>query len=136
MFVRLDARTLVAGQIQASDMARAKAEGISLIVNNRPEGEAPDQPPGAEIEAAARQAGLDYLFLPVAGLSIELIDAMAEALAGTQGQVLAFCKTGTRSAFLWALAEARRGADGDVLLAQAAAAGYDLSPIAHLLRRG
>ena len=136
MFARLDARTLVAGQIQASDMARAKAEGISLIVNNRPEGEAPDQPPGAEIEAAARQAGIDYLFLPVAGLSLELIDAMAEALAGAEGQVLAFCKTGTRSAFLWALAEARRGADGEALLARAAAAGYDLSPIAHLLHRG
>ena len=41
----------VSPQIAVSDVARAKAEGFSMIINNRPDGEATDQPPGAAIEA-------------------------------------------------------------------------------------
>ena len=70
-------------QIGLADVAEAQARGIGLIVNNRPEGEAEDQVPGADIEAAARAAGLDYLAIPVApgGFSEEQVHAMASALA-------------------------------------------------------
>jgi uncharacterized protein (TIGR01244 family) len=88
------------------------------------------QPSGAEIEAAARAAGLDYAHIPIAnGFSDEQVAAMGEALANAEGNLLIYCKSGTRSAFLWALARARQGADAEELTFRAAQAGYDLRPI-------
>jgi uncharacterized protein (TIGR01244 family) len=126
---RLDEMTLVAPrQIVATDLAALAAAGIRLIVNNRPDGEEPGQPCSAEIEAAARSAGLGYLHIPIAGgFPPAQIEAMAQALE--QGPVLAFCRSGTRSTFLWALARAKRGAPAGESVAAAAAAGYDLGPI-------
>jgi len=129
MFRALDDRTLIAGQIGAGDIAEAKALGVTMIVNNRPDGEEPGQPPSAEIEATARAAGLDYRHIPVSGgFSQAEVTAMAKAL-GQEGKTLAFCRSGTRSTWLWALAQASQGADGDALIATARAAGYDLSPL-------
>ena len=128
-FRRLDERTFVAGQIAADDIAEARALGVTAIVNNRPDGEEAGQPASAQIEAAARSAGLDYRHIPVAGgFSREHVEAMAAAL-DHDGKTLAFCRSGTRSTFLWALAEASRGQSGVKLVEQAAAAGYDLTPI-------
>jgi len=130
MFRMLDERTLVTGQIAIDDITDAAAQGVTMIVNNRPDHEEPGQLTSAEIEAAARAAGLDYRHIPVAGgLNPTQIDAMAEALGGADGKTLAFCKAGTRSTYLWALAQSSRGVDGDTLIAQAAGAGYDLSPL-------
>jgi uncharacterized protein (TIGR01244 family) len=133
MFRRLDARTLVAGQIRPEDLPQAAAAGVTMVVNNRPDGEEPGQPSSAEIEAAAQSAGLAYRYIPVAGgLSPAQVDAMAEALQ--DGNVLAFCRSGTRSTWLWALARAQFGDDADSLVAAAAAAGYDISPVLRHLR--
>ena len=133
-FRRLDEATLVAGQISAEEVVDAVAQGVRVIVNNRPDGEAPGQPPSAEIEAAARGAGLGYRHIPVArGFSAWQVDAMADALA--RGPVLAFCASGTRSTYVWALARSSRGADPDPLIGQAAEAGYDLSPLTAWLTR-
>ena len=132
---RLDPATLVAGQIRPEDLAAIASEGVTLIVNNRPDGEEPGQPEAAEIEAAAQAAGLDYRHIPVAGgFAPGQVAAMADALAGADGRVLAFCRSGTRSTFLWALARARQGEPPETLAAQAAAAGYDLGPILPYLR--
>ena len=125
---RLDERTLVAGQIHPSEVAGLPAKGIVVLVNNRPDGEEPGQPSSAEIEAAAHAAGLDYRHIPIAGgISGDQVAAMAEALEA--GPILAFCRSGTRSTFLWAMARSRMGADAQALTAQAEAAGYDLAPI-------
>lgn len=131
MFKHLDERIRVAGQIAPDDVARAAAEGVVMIINNRPDDEQPGQPGGAEIAAAAAAAGLAYRAIPVthAGFSSNQVDAMQAALADADGPVLAFCRSGTRSTLLWALAEARSGADADQLAGKAAAAGYDLTPI-------
>jgi uncharacterized protein (TIGR01244 family) len=127
---RLDETTCVAGQIRPEEIAGL---GVAMIVNNRPDGEEPDQPASAEIEAAARAAGIAYRHIPVAGgLSSEQVEAMAEALE--HGPALAFCRSGTRSTYLWALARASRGAPAAELVEQAAAAGYDLGPILPYLR--
>jgi uncharacterized protein (TIGR01244 family) len=122
-------------QIGLADVAEAQARGIGLIVNNRPEGEAEDQVPGADIEAAARAAGLDYLAIPVApgGFSEEQVHAMASALAAATGPVLAYCRSGTRSTLLWSLAQAHGGRAPDEIAADAARAGYDVGPIRPLL---
>ena len=109
--------------------------GFALIVNNRPENEAADQVPGAAIEAAARSSGMDYCAIPVthAGFSEEQVQAMAAALEEASGPVLAYCRSGTRSTLLWALAQAARGNDPDDIAARAAGAGYDVAPIRALI---
>ncbi len=122
-------------QISLADVAEAQARGITLIVNNRPEGEADDQVPGAAIEAAARAAGLDYVAIPVshAGFSEDQVEAMTRALAQADGPVLAYCRSGTRSTLLWSLAQASAGRTPDEIAADAAGAGYDVAPIRPLL---
>ncbi len=130
---RLDSTTLVTGQIGPQDMPVVAALGVTTIVNNRPDGEEPGQPSNAEIEAAARAAGIAWHHIPVAGgFSRAQVDALAEAMEAP-GEALLFCRSGTRSTYLWALARATRGADPQLLADQAAAAGYDLRPLAPLL---
>lgn len=135
MFRRITDQLLASPQITVAEVAEAVAQGVTLIINNRPEDESDDQTPGAAIEAAARAAGLDYVAIPVthAGFSESQVGAMKAALASASGPVLAYCRSGTRSTLLWALAEASSGADPALLGAQAAAAGYDLTSIQPLL---
>lgn len=135
MFRQLTDTVLASPQIGLDEVAEAKALGVALIVNNRPEGESDDQVPGADIEAAAQTAGIGYVAIPVThtGFSEPQVKAMAEALRGASGPVLAYCRSGTRSTLLWALAEASRGADPEALSAQAAQAGYDLTPVRPLV---
>lgn len=131
MFRKLDHGIMVAPQISVEAVAAAAAQGVTLIINNRPEGESDDQTPGSDIEATARAAGLDYIAIPIthAGFSRPQIDAMVTALDGADGKVLAYCRSGTRSTLLWALARASKGDDADRLAEMAATAGYDLSPV-------
>lgn len=135
MFSRLSDSVLASQQIALADLAEAKAQGVTLVINNRPEGESDDQVKGAEVEVAALRLGLDYIAIPVthAGFSGPQIEAMARALTYAQGKVLAYCRSGTRSTLLWALAQASQGAAPDQLIAQAAAAGYDIASIRPLM---
>lgn len=135
MFRQISDTVFASPQIGLAEVAEAAAQGITLIVNNRPEGESDDQTPGAEIEAAAKAAGLGYVAIPVthAGFSEGQVKAMREALAGAEGKVLAYCRSGTRSTLLWALAEAGRGGDPATIADQAARAGYDITPIRPLV---
>ena len=130
-FRRLSSDMLASAQISLADIAEAKAMGVTLIVNNRPEGESDDQTPGEAIEAAARQAGIDYLAIPVshAGFSHPQVEALAEALKKTEGPVLGYCRSGTRSTLLWALARASMGDQPEALAVAAANAGYDVGPV-------
>lgn len=127
----LNDRVAVAPQITPDDVPAIKAAGYVAIVNNRPDGEEPGQPSGQAIRAAAEEAGLRYSEVPVthAGFSQPQLDAMARALVEADGPVLAYCRSGTRSCNLWALAAAKAGRDPELLVRQAAAAGYDLSGI-------
>lgn len=135
MFRKIADGIYAAPQITTDQITEAAALGIRLIVNNRPEGEGDDQTPGEEIEAAARAAGMDYIAIPVthSGFSEPQVKVMADALEGAQGDVLAYCRSGTRSTLLWALAEASQGGDPDALTNMAAKAGYDVSPIRPLM---
>ena len=136
MFRKLTDRVYASPQIGIAEVAEAKALGVALIVNNRPDGESDDQTPGGEIEAAALAAGIDYVAIPVthAGFSEPQVVAMRQALARAGDvPVLAYCRSGTRSTLLWALAEASAGADPASLANAAAGAGYDLAPVAPLL---
>jgi len=118
-------------QITLEDVGTAKTSGITTIVNNRPDGEEPSAPQSAEIEAEAKAAGLSYVSIPIghSGFSEHQVDAMIEALDKAEGAVLAYCRSGTRSTFLWALAQAKLGSDPDAITQAAMSAGYDVSPI-------
>lgn len=118
-------------QITPADVAEAAALGFSMIINNRPDAEAPDQPDGSAIEDAATSAGLAYHAIPVthAGFTEAQVEDMARALEEAEGPVLAFCRSGTRSTLLWSLTMAHKGEDLDAVSEAAAGAGYDVAPI-------
>jgi uncharacterized protein (TIGR01244 family) len=130
-FRKLPHGVFASPQIVPADIGEAAKLGVTLVINNRPEGEAEDQTPGREIEAAARAAGMDYVAIPVTMQSLSDADvvAMGQALAGARGPILAYCRTGTRSTLLWALAKAKAGAAPEEIAQAAAAAGYDVSPV-------
>lgn len=130
-FRRLSDTVYASPQITAEQVGEAAALGVRLVINNRPEGEAEDQAPGREIEAATRAAGMDYVAIPItmATLSQADVAAMQAALERTDGPVLAYCRSGTRSTLLWALALARAGDDPQDIARAAAAAGYDVAPV-------
>lgn len=125
----------VAPQITPEDVAAIKAAGFVAIVNNRPDEEEAGQPAGDAIRAAAEAAGLGYTAIPVthAGFSHPQVTAMIDAIDGADGPVLAYCRSGTRSCNLWALAGAGLGEDQDALVGKAAGAGYDLTNLRPLM---
>lgn len=128
-FIPLADDYLVSPQIGPDEIAAAKALGVTLIINNRPDGEELGQPRGADIEAAAKAAGLSYAAIPVRGMAIgpAEISALAEALSAQEGKVLAFCRSGTRSTVLRAYLRARDGASADEIIEEAADAGYNIA---------
>lgn len=131
---RINDHVSVSGQIQPEDIKTLKDLGFTTIVNNRPDGEAPDQPSGAEIEAAAKAAGLTYHAIPLGreGVNPEMVANTRAVLEGSDGKVFCFCRSGTRSTTLWALSQAGE-APAEKIIAQAAEAGYDMSHLAGYL---
>jgi uncharacterized protein (TIGR01244 family) len=127
---------MVAGQIRPEDVPALKELGVTMIVNNRPDYEDVGQPEGDDIEAAAKAAGIDYRHVPIArGLGPSDIEAMREAMhAVGDGKLFAFCRSGNRSTLAWAVAKSEDGVPSEDLRRQANDAGFDLGPVAHLLR--
>ena len=117
-----------APQLAPADMAEAAARGFTLVINNRPDGEAPGQPTHAEMAAAAQAAGLAYVHIPVVGSPTPgQVEAVRAAIETADGPVLAFCRSGTRSIVTWA--QGRLGDDmpRETLIELGQAAGYDLA---------
>ena len=134
-FRQLSDTFLASPQIMLEDLDQAKAQGVTLVVNNRPDGEEPSAPQGDEIAQAAAKAGLDYLAIPIghSGFSEVQVDQLIEALGASEGKVLGYCRSGTRSTLLWSLAQAKLGTAPDAIAAAASAAGYDVSPVRPML---
>ncbi len=108
---RLTPDIAVAAQLAPESMAEAAAAGFRSVINNRPDFEGgPTQPTAASIEAAARAAGLDYAWLPVAPnlQTADEIATFAQMLATMPKPILAFCRSGTRSGKLVSAALAAR----------------------------
>lgn len=135
MFHQLDDNVLVGGQIHPEQVDALKRHGVTTIVNNRPDHEDEGQPEAREIEAAAAAAGLAYRFVPIRrGPGPAEIEAMREAMEEcVDGRMLAFCRSGARSTWAWALARREQGMPCEEVERRAAEAGVSLAPIAHLL---
>ncbi len=133
---QLDHAVFVAGQIAEADIATAAERGVRRIVCNRPDGEDDGQPTAAAVARWAAAAGMDFRHIPVTGggMTPEAVRAMAAALGDGEGAVLAYCRSGARSAALWALAAALGGVHPpERLIGLARNAGYDLSALAPAL---
>lgn len=139
MFKALTPDISVAAQIALDDCAQAAADGFVAIICNRPDGEDSGQPDAADVRAAAA-AGLHFAHIPVdaSGLNAELVEAMAAEIGAARdrgGPILAYCRSGTRSTNLWALAEASRGGNPEAIVAAAARGGYNVAPMLPMLKR-
>lgn len=132
---RINDRISVSPQIDPADATELARLGFRGIVNNRPDNEEAGQPEGDAIRAVAETLGLHYTAIPVtqAGFSHPQIDAMTTAIEEADGPVLAYCRSGTRSCNLWALAEAKSGGAPGEIVDAGAGAGYDLNGLKPML---
>lgn len=117
----------VAPQPKLSDFQELKRQGFATVVNNRPDGEEPGQPGSAAEEAAARAAGLGYVHIPVTGAAMTADDArrLKETIEQAPGPVLAHCRSGVRSFYLWVLSGASASLTDAELLAKAIELGAE-----------
>jgi uncharacterized protein (TIGR01244 family) len=111
----------VMGQPSIDEFASLKRRGFATVINNRPDGEAPDQPGSQAEELAAKAAGLAYIHLPVTSTGITNDDArrFQEAIDASPGPVVAHCRSGARSFFLWIMAGDLENKRDDEVLALA-----------------
>lgn len=135
MIRQLDKTVMVSGQIAPHEVAGLAQQGVTVLVNNRPDGEAPGQPFAVEIEDAAAAAGISYHFVPIIrGIGPADVEAMQRALRQAEGgKLLAFCASGTRSALALAVARRFEGASAEEVEQSLVQAGFDPGPITHLL---
>lgn len=128
---QLEPDIFVAWQLVESDFADLASRGFRSIVNNRPDGEVPDQLPNAHAEAAARLHGLRFRFQPVNSMTVTddgVVDTFARLMAELPRPILFYCRTGTRCATVWTQASVCR-LGVDKVLEIAAKAGYDLETL-------
>ncbi len=128
-FSEIAGKFFVAAQLEAKDLERAAKMGFRTIIINRPDGEGGDAQPGSvDMSKAAAANGLGVHYLPVRGFQItdeENVAAFANILKASEAPVLAYCKSGTRSAMLWAQAAVSEYGI-ETVLAMTGKAGYDL----------
>lgn len=127
----------VTGALDRDDIAALAAAGVRTIVNNRPDNEDRGQLPAAEARAVAAAHGMAYHHIPFTGptLSRAEVDAFAAVLAAAPQPVVAHCRSGPRSALLWALVRLREGGDPAALIASAARHGIDIAALPAIAAR-
>ena len=93
----------VASQIRPDDVEAIAGAGFTTIVCNRPDGEDFGQPRASEVAAKCEAHGVAFHHIPVpnGGLSMESVKAFRAVVAGSNGPVLAYCRSGQRSSILW-----------------------------------
>lgn len=125
----LTADLSVMPQVSEADITELARRGFKSIIGNRPEGESPDQPRFTDLKAAAMAHGMEAVHIPVVASAIggEDIKAFREAVEDLPKPIAAFCRTGTRAALLWALAN-ETSLTVDERIAVAAKARIDLEP--------
>ena len=125
--VTVTEKLAVSPQPKLSDFQELKRLGFTTIVNNRPDGEDPNQLGSAAEEAAARAAGLGYVHIPVTSTGMTEDDArlLKETIEQAPGPVVAHCRSGARSFYLWVLSGDLDSLSDEELLAKARELGVD-----------
>ena len=136
-FRKLTDELTVSPQVSAHDMEAIKAAGFRSVICHRPDGEAPDQPLFAEIRDAAAKAGMEIRYQPIVPGMLSDLDAneFGTLVAELPKPVFAYCRTGTRSASLWALSRAQSRPLPEILAATKAA-GFDMTGIVRRIANG
>ena len=107
--VRLSPDVTVASQPTLAEFRDIAAEGYVAVINNRPDGEDPTQPGSEAEEAAAEEAGMAYAHIPMGPVTDATVRHFQSVVKGAAGPVLVHCRSGTRSANLWAIGEVLDG---------------------------
>ncbi|WP_298821624.1 bifunctional protein tyrosine phosphatase family protein/NAD(P)/FAD-dependent oxidoreductase [uncultured Roseibium sp.] len=133
----INERISVAPQIRPQDLADIAQQGFRSVICNRPDGEGADQPVFEEIEAAAKKLGLEARYLPIVAGKVQDEDAdnFSKLMEELPKPVLAYCRTGTRSATLWSLSQADTLPLADIL-SQTKVAGYDMAGVVRRIANG
>ncbi len=121
----------VTSALEAADFAGLAQQGIASVISNRPDSEEAGQMPAKTEAVLAWRAGLVFRHVPAAKHDLftdVVIEGMADALRGLKGPVVAHCKSGFRSAIVWAAASAR-SQPVDCVLAALDKAGFELDSI-------
>ncbi len=128
----------VSEQVQPQEITALASAGFKAIICNRPDGEGADQPSFAEIEAAAQAAGMQAAYLPIVSGKVDDADAQAfgALLDRLPKPILAYCRSGTRSATLWSLSEGGRGRPLPEIIAATTAAGFDMAGVVRRIANG
>ncbi|WP_102107151.1 TIGR01244 family sulfur transferase [Oceaniglobus roseus] len=123
-------RYTVSGQIAPQDMAALRAAGFTMVICNRPDSEVTAAEDHEAMRGAAEAEGLAFVYNPVAGsgMTADNVAAQGEAVAAATGPVFAYCRSGTRSTFVWAMSQAGR-VPAEELIAAAARGGYSIEPL-------
>ncbi|WBU57687.1 TIGR01244 family sulfur transferase [Paracoccus sediminicola] len=131
---KINDRISVSPQIDPADLAELAKAGYRSVICNRPDGEEAGQPGQDQIAEAAKAAGLEFRALPVVPgqLDAGLVSRFGEALDEMPQPILAYCRSGTRSATVWALSQSGKQPRQDILR-MGRDAGYDLGGIAEAL---
>lgn len=134
---KLTSEVSVTPQVEIGDLASIKEQGFRSVICNRPDGEGADQPTFKEIEAAANKLGLQTAYQPIVAGKVGDQDAddFAKLMTELPGPVLAYCRTGTRSATLWSLTQAQTRSTADIL-SKTKAAGYDMAGVVRRIVNG
>ncbi|MEM7722031.1 MAG: TIGR01244 family sulfur transferase [Pseudomonadota bacterium] len=124
----------VAPQLAPEDMAALADQGVTTVICNRPDGENPEPLQAAAMQKAAEDAGLNFVFNPVVGgaLTEDNVDEQSDAIAASDGPVVAYCASGNRSTIVWALGVAGDMAADDIIAA-GAKYGYQLEGLRPML---
>lgn len=128
---KIDDQITVSPQITVDDLAEIARLGFKTVVANRPDQEEPGQPAMANLEAAALEHGLKWVYMPVESGNItdRDVDQFAPMIQQADKPVLAFCRSGTRCTVLWALSSAR-DTSAEEIFTKAHSAGYDIRGLA------
>lgn len=134
---KLSEQVSVTPQIEITDVDAIKAAGFRAIVCNRPDGEGADQPSFEEITKAAKVMGMEVRYVPIMSgmVSDEDVSAFSAALNELPRPILAYCRSGTRSATLWSFHESENRPMPEILAATNSA-GYDMSGVARRIANG
>ncbi|SHH87191.1 TIGR01244 family sulfur transferase [Marivita hallyeonensis] len=127
---QISERYSVSPQIDPEDAAAIKAAGITTVICNRPDAEVPPSHQTDAIRAALEAEGLRFEVLPITHQTMtpDRVAAQADIVASSDGPVLAYCASGTRSSILWALSQAGQQS-ADQILNAVSRAGYDLAAL-------